>query len=226
MKDMTAMRSRDQAYERFTADLLAQKIRPGEFVTQRELVDLTGLTLASIRELIPRLEVEGLIVTVPQRGLQVPSLELGLIRNAYELRALLEVSAVKYFVKAGTDAQLRTLAADLNQTQTRIESEPITQTLLDATLEADWRFHDMLMNVLDNQLLSGIYRVNSIRIRLIRLDRPILSQDNLMQAVREHAEILSALQMRDETLAITAMERHMASALQRATGITDPPTRF
>src|SRR5487761_1995226 len=103
MKTSTLVRSREHAYERFTQDLLARKIRPGEFITQRELVELTGLTLASIRELIPRLEAEGLIVTVPQRGLQIPHLDLGLVRDAYELRTLLEVCAVKYFVKMGTD---------------------------------------------------------------------------------------------------------------------------
>ena len=62
---------RERAYGAFTEHLLAQDIRPGQFVSQRELVALTGFPLGAIRELIPRLEAEGLIVTVPQRGLQV-----------------------------------------------------------------------------------------------------------------------------------------------------------
>jgi len=226
MKAATPLRSRDHAYERFTQDLLARKIRPGEFITQRELVELTGLTLASIRELIPRLEAEGLITTVPQRGLQIPHLDLGLVRDAYELRTLLEVSAVKYFVKAGTDAQLSKLVADHAWARTKVANEPISQALLDAVLERDWRFHDTLIDAMRNQLFSNIYRVNSIRIRLIRLDRPILSQDNLKQALTEHGAIIKAMQERSEARAVAAMERHMASALQRATGITEPPIRF
>lgn len=226
MKTSTLVRSREHAYERFTQDLLARKIRPGEFITQRELVELTGLTLASIRELIPRLEAEGLIVTVPQRGLQIPHLDLGLVRDAYELRTLLEVCAVKYFVKMGTDAQLAKLVADHAWARTKVANEPISQTLLDAVLERDWRFHDTLIDAMRNQLFSNIYRVNSIRIRLIRLDRPILSQDNLMQALTEHGAIIKAVQERSGARAVAAMERHMASALQRATGITEPPIRF
>ena len=57
--------------ESFTRKLLASAIRPGQFISQRELVELTGMPLGAIRELIPRLEAEGLIKTVPQRGMQV-----------------------------------------------------------------------------------------------------------------------------------------------------------
>ena len=146
MKTATPVRSREHAYERFTQDLLARKIRPGDFVTQRELVELTGLTLAGIRELIPRLESEGLIVTVPQRGLQIPQLDIGLVRDAYELRALLEVSAVRHFVRAGTDAALARFVTDHKSTKKRVETEPISQRLLDAVLESDWRFHDTLID--------------------------------------------------------------------------------
>ena len=59
---------REKAYESFTRHLLARDVRPGQFVSQRRLVELTGLTLGAIRELIPRLEAEGLIKTVPRTG--------------------------------------------------------------------------------------------------------------------------------------------------------------
>ncbi len=55
------MKLRDQAYQRFTRGLLAREIRAGQFVSQRELTELTGMPLGAIRELIPRLEADGLI---------------------------------------------------------------------------------------------------------------------------------------------------------------------
>lgn len=80
---------REKAYESFTRHLLARDVRPGQFVSQRRLVELTGLTLGAIRELIPRLEAEGLIKTVPQRGLQIAHIDLNLIREAFQLRVFL-----------------------------------------------------------------------------------------------------------------------------------------
>ena len=76
------MKLRDRAYESFRQHLLALDIRPGQFISQRELVALTGLSLAAIRETIPRLEADGLIVTVPKRGLRIAALDLKLVRNA------------------------------------------------------------------------------------------------------------------------------------------------
>jgi DNA-binding GntR family transcriptional regulator len=46
------MTLRDQAYQRFTRGLLAREIRPGQFVTQRELSELTGMSLGAIREMM------------------------------------------------------------------------------------------------------------------------------------------------------------------------------
>ena len=65
---------------------------------------LTGQPLGAIRELIPRLEAEGLIVTVPQRGMQVAHVDLNLIRNAFQFRLLMEREAVAAFTR---DAEQR-----------------------------------------------------------------------------------------------------------------------
>ncbi len=83
---------RDRAYDSFTERLLSREIKPGQFISQRELVEITNMPLGAIRELIPRLEAEGLITTVPQRGMQVAHVDLNLIRNAYQFRMFLELS--------------------------------------------------------------------------------------------------------------------------------------
>ena len=80
------MKLRDQAYQRFTRGLLEREIRAGQFVSQRELAEITGMPLGAIRELIPRLEADGLIRTVPQRGMQVAQVDVRLIRDAFGFR--------------------------------------------------------------------------------------------------------------------------------------------
>ena len=105
MPGSQALKLREKAYRSFTRHLLARDIRPGQFISQRELVALTGQPLGAIRELIPRLEAEGLIVTVPQRGMQVAHVDLNLIRNAFQFRLLMEREAVAAFTRdAGNDA--------------------------------------------------------------------------------------------------------------------------
>ena len=90
--------------------LLAREIRAGQFVSQRELVEITGLPLGAIRELIPRLEAEGLIRTVPQRGMQVCTVDMQLVRNAFQFRLFLEREAA-VLVRGQGDATGRSRAA-------------------------------------------------------------------------------------------------------------------
>ena len=70
---------RARAYESFRQQILEANIRPGQFISQRELMQLLDMPLGAVRELIPRLEAEGLLRTVPQRGLQIAHVDLALI---------------------------------------------------------------------------------------------------------------------------------------------------
>src|SRR3954465_5643680 len=103
------LKLRERAYDAFTERLLARDIRPGQFISQRELVELTGLPLGAIRELIPRIEAEGLIRTVPQRGIEIAHIDLTLIRDAFQFRLFMEKEAVALFTASASDATLRDL---------------------------------------------------------------------------------------------------------------------
>ena len=83
---MSAPPLRLQAYEAIVERLVFRQLLPGQFVTQRELVELCGLPLGPIREAIPRLEADGLIAPLRQRGLQIASIDVRFVRNAYRLR--------------------------------------------------------------------------------------------------------------------------------------------
>lgn len=216
------MNLRAKAYESFTRQLLAKNIRPGQFVTQRELVALTGMTLGAVRELIPRLEAEGLIVTVPQRGMQIAAVDVKLVRNAFQLRAAIEKEAVARFVETASDAEVAALD-DALQTLLRDGKRGTSEALLERAQAVDWGFHDAIVDALGNELISRIYRVNSIRIRLIRLDRVTVQADILWRVLAEHSAVMAAIKRRDVAGAVAALERHLATARNRALGLEALP---
>ncbi len=207
-----------QAYDRFEQQLLAARIRPGQFVSQRELAALTGLPLGAIREVIPRLEAEGLLVTIPQRGLQIANVDVKLVRNAFQLRLILEREAAAHFAVAATDAQLATLEAD-HRAIVAQAAQGATPALLDRAQAVDWGLHDLMIDTLGNEIVSAIYRVNSLRIRLIRLDRVTLTADSLAPAMDEHLALLAALRTRDPLRAVAAIDAHINHARSRALGL-------
>ena len=209
---------RDKAYAAFTEHLLARTISPGQFVSQRELVEITGMPLGAIREMIPRLEADGLIRAVPQRGLQVAQVDLELIRNAFQLRLMIEREAVTRFCETAPQEELQALLAA--HLAARDEAARwVTPTALDRAQELDWTFHDRMVDALDNDLISNIYRVNSVRIRLIRLAQTRMLPGLLPGVMDEHIAIIEAMCARDAGRAVAALEAHIEIARRRALGV-------
>lgn len=212
------MKLREQAYESFTRALLSLDLRAGQFVSQRELVALTAMPLGAIRELIPRLEADGLIRTVPQRGMQITNVDLKLIRNAFQLRMILEKEAAVQFALNASSEAIEKLADSHHDIVARAEKK-VTPALLREAQEVDWRLHDMIIEAMGNEILTEIYRVNSIKIRLIRLERVLLNAEVLLPAMREHLSIIEAFRTRDPAAVGKAMEHHLTHARNRALGV-------
>lgn len=209
---------REQAYEAFKERLLSRDIRPGQFLSQRELVAITGLPLGAIRELIPRLEADGLIKTAPQRGMQIAHVDVDLIRNAFQLRLILEREATVEFCRNASDDLIRELRDQHVAVQREAESG-VTPELLQRAQHIDWAFHDTMIDALGNSLIASTYRVNSIKIRLIRQEDTRMLPELVTSVMREHMRILDALVARDERASLKAIEAHIDIARRRALGV-------
>lgn len=209
---------RARAYENFRQQILQANVRPGQFVSQRELMQLLNMPLGAVRELIPRLEAEGLLRTVPQRGLQIAHVDLKLIHNAFQLRSLLEREAALHFARVVSDGDLQAIEQAHLGIVTRAQHEGITDELLTDATSVDWGLHDLMVDTLGNELISQAYRINSLRVRLIHLERSTLSADILLPAMQEHLALIAALKTRDPQAVAIALGHHIHSAHERVLG--------
>lgn len=210
-----AVSQRVLAYESFRQQILTAQIRPGQFVSQRELTRLLGLPLGAIREMIPRLEAARLIVTVPKRGLQIAPVDLRLIRNAFQVRSMIEREAISHFIRHASDEELAVIDTQHRAILKRAESTKPDPTL-DADAQAvDWGLHDRMVDSIGNEILSEMYRVNSLHVRLIRLDASLVRPLRVQPAMQEHLRFIEALIARDESAAVQAILDHIDHSRQR-----------
>ncbi len=214
----SALRLRDHAYSNFTEKLLAQDIRPGQIVSQRELVELTGMPLGAIREMIPRLEADGLIQTVPKRGLQILAIDLDLVRNAFQLRSIIEGEAISEFCKTATTEEIDRLAAQHEDIRDAAV-ESMSPEVLQKAQQIDWEFHDQIIDAMGNSIISDIHRINAIKIRLIRNSDTRMLPELVVSVLDEHLAIFAALKERDSAEAVVAIHAHIQSAKRRALGM-------
>lgn len=205
------------AYERFQDALLQGRLRPGQVVSQKELVSLLGMSIGALRELLPRLEAEGLIHVMPQRGIQITAIDLPMIRDAFQMRMALEREAVLAAVRKMPDEVLEGEERRHREILDRLAADPAASpAFFDEGQAVDSAFHDLLMNTTGNELMIQAYNVNSIRIRLIRLDRIRLSAQTLPPAFADHLAVIAALKARDPAAAVSAIETHVRNARDRA----------
>ncbi len=206
---------RDRAYDSFTDNLLSRRIRPGQFITQRELSALTSMPLGAIRELIPRLEADGLLTTVPQRGMQITHIDMELIRNAFQLRMVLELEAAAIFAQNASPLERERLESSHQVILDEAENG-VTDELVERAQNVDWMFHETLIDHLQNKIISDVYRVNAIKIRLIRQELIALQSDIVLSVIGDHMKIIHALNSRDPLMAQQALREHLENSRRRA----------
>jgi DNA-binding GntR family transcriptional regulator len=213
--DRPPLNLRERAYASFTRHLLARDIRAGQFISQRELVELTGLPLGAIRELVPRLEAEGLVKTVPQRGMQVAHVDLNLIRNAFQFRLFLEREATALYTQNATDEEIAEQRARHEAIIARAEAGGDERLIEDAE-DVDRLMHEAIIDHLDNDIVSQAFRVTWLKIRLIRQYETRIQNHILIPVMQDHLNIIAAIEARDPDAAAAAMSEHINNARARA----------
>lgn len=184
--------------------ILDHRFAPGQRLIGRELVELTGVSRTSVREALRELAAEGLVRTIPHRGVVVATLEADEARQLYQVRAVLEGLAGRLFVENATDSQRRALQKQMGVVG-RLAARG--QSILEATD----RFYEILFagggNVALHQTASGLHaRVRALR--SLSLSVPGRAEES----VRELREIIAAVGAGDPERAAQACQRHVASA--------------
>jgi DNA-binding GntR family transcriptional regulator len=216
---MAQTKLRDQAYDAFARQLLDRQLIPGQFVSQRELAARTSMSLGAIREMIPRLEAEGLIKAFSQRGLQIAHVDLQMVVEAFQMREMIEVTALTEFSRHAPDNDIKALYDRLQAIKERAAAGPVSEDFLKEAQAADWEMHDTFVAFLNNRLIADLHRVNSIRIRMILGERIGLPAARLPVALAEHDAVLKALLEHDHDGAITALRAHLHSSRRRSLSV-------
>jgi len=214
-----------KAAPRHVSDHLQQLIlrgglRPGDRLpSQRELSLQLGVSRPSLREAMTMLETMGLVTIRVGSGADVAPLEDRAPlwrfsdrcspRDVYEARYGLESYAARLAARAPDAGGVARLAACVEAMRAALRKQDFV-----AMADADARFHDLLFELCGNPVLAGMYRpVRDLMVETQRL--PMIRWTRMQETVREHADLLSNIEARNEAGAEEAMKRHIRSAARR-----------
>jgi DNA-binding GntR family transcriptional regulator len=181
-------------------------LQPRERLMEIQLADDLGVSRTPVREALRKLEQEGFIVMVPRKGAYVSDLSMKDVADVFEIRAALDGLAGGLAAERITEDELELMERMLVE-----KGEAINQNDIDKLVEADTRFHEAMYMASRNERLSNIIsnlREQIQRFRLTSLSVPGRREDSL----KEHRQILEAIQARDIQLARQLAQEHIENA--------------
>ncbi len=203
---------REQATDRVRAAILDLRLRPGQRLIERELVENLGVSRATIREVIRQLATEGLVTVVPQRGAEVTSLSVSDAADIYEMRAALEALAVRRFVQRAADRDVRALRRAVDAIARAAQDDGGAQD----QLAAKDRFYEVLMAGSASGPLQQTLAGLQARVRLLRATS-LSVPGRPREAAEELRAVVDAVEVRDADRAAEACVLHIRRAAETAT---------
>jgi DNA-binding GntR family transcriptional regulator len=85
----------EAVYQQLKTAILTGVFQPGQTLRQDDVAKQLGVSRGPLREALPKLEAEGMIISNPHRSCTVVSLAPAEIMEIFELRAMLEASLAK-----------------------------------------------------------------------------------------------------------------------------------
>lgn len=202
--------ARDLVLRKLRGAILTGRFRPGQRLRERELVERMGVSRTPIREALRKLELEGLVTTVPYKGPVVTRPTLDDARELYQARAALEGQAVVLFTQRRDPralAQLREAIARGRRAVSRGRPAGV--------LAANNAFHDTLAAGCGNALLHTL--ISNLRDRIVLLRVRSLSQPGRRaKSVAEHRAIARLIEHGRADAARRLTEQHIMRAWQAA----------
>lgn len=200
---MRSSTAADGVVEALREEIHGGVLAPGEPIRQEEIAARFGVSRIPVREAFGRLEADGLVVVRPNRGAYVALLTAEGLREAYDLRALVEGDLLARAVPTLT-------AVDLARAEAL---HAVLGVVEDVGAQADLNreFHRVLLGAVDRprqrvlveQLRGGVERYE-------RVQRALLGETEAFQ--EDHRRILDACLRKDPGGARAALEEHLGRA--------------
>jgi DNA-binding GntR family transcriptional regulator len=203
----------EATYQRLKRDIMEGIYTPRQRLIETDIAPILGVSRATLRAALIRLQHEGFVEIQPNRGAQVRAFSVEEATRILQVREVLEGLAAGLAADKATAAQL----AELHDIVVEMDNTLTADDLL-GHLPLVGRFHQHVIEIAGNEFIEQF--LSMLRAPLIRHQfRVILVPGRKDESLAEHREILTYLEQRDATGAEQAMRRHIAAlrdSLQQA----------
>lgn len=197
----------DFAYNKCQELIQNGDLIPGKLYSEAALSKELEVSRTPLRGAVQRLEKEGMVTRLPQRGFYVNEFDQKDVEELFSIRKAIEGFAAEHLAKNKDKFDITQYQKHLND-QKAVSSSDDYRLFLDV----DRKFHEDMVKSLDNKRLMEMYADLRQSIALFATKRFKVNQQRT-QSLSEHHTIVQAIQSGDPTAAREAVYNHMDSVL-------------
>jgi DNA-binding GntR family transcriptional regulator len=215
----------DTVYEQLKRDIAEFRLLPGDRFTEANICTQQQVSRTPVRQALFRLRQEGVVEVHFRSGWEVKPFDFEKFDHLYDLRILLESTAVQRLCQTEDQSQTNRSGqgVDLSvlASQAQIWMVPESERCTDRSQVAVWdeEFHLALVQAIGNPEMLRVHRDVTERIRSVRrMDFTL--QDRIQATYTEHTSILTAVIAHDVTTATALLLGHIQASQAQVRSIT------
>lgn len=162
----------------------------GAPINEVEIARQYGVSRGPVREAMQRLVQEGLLTSTPHRGVSVPALNDGDLRDVYFARYAIEGAAIRAVIEAGrhgeTAERLRAILAQMAVSERAQDWARVA--------ELDMELHSTIVNASESARLQRMYRtlVSEMKLCLRLLLGGYRGREGIVESHQQLIELIAA----------------------------------
>jgi DNA-binding GntR family transcriptional regulator len=187
-------------------DILNGVYKPGDSLTEVKLCEELGVSRTPVREAIRLLELEGLVQSIPNKGVFVNGISEKDIEDIYTIRMLIEGLAARSAAENITEKELKSLK-EIVELEEFYTAKADTEHLL----KLDSRFHEIIFKASKSRSLMHVLTMFHHYVQRAR-NASFSSPRRAMKALDEHKAIYQAIADKDPDKAEKLTTEHVKNA--------------
>ena len=201
---------RDYALRILKNNIIRMELEPGSMVSENELSSELGLSRTPVREALIELSKVNIVEIYPQKGSRIALIDPLLVNQSFFMRDTLECEIIREVCKTATEAELLQLRSSLRSQELFEEAggrlESGTNDAL-SFLDLDDHYHHLFYVITGKEMVFNVIKESLIHFDRVR--NLTISYYKPKTIIRQHEEILKAIEDRDADLASALLHRHL-----------------
>jgi len=190
-------------------NIISGNLKPGEKINEYQLSQALNISRPPIREAFRTLVSEGLVISVPRKGVYVSKLPSKEVKEIYQIKSMMESFAARLAIPIIKEKEIIKLETILNLMKERIKEDNFEE-IQNSNIE----FHRMMIKMSKNEKLINLYE--SIVLPIRRYQRIGLSAPSSWEtSLKEHKSMVKAIKSKNINLAERLTREHTMSAMHR-----------